>query len=90
MIYAIIGMALTMLGHCAVMAYMVKTNAEEFRRLSAANFQAKGYGDAARRETQVDPKHLVEEQVKLSREAREQQAGFSAANPFGTKKPVGL
>jgi hypothetical protein len=85
-----IALALTSLGQCGVLVYMIKKHSDELRRLSAAHFQAKGYGDAARREMQPDPKHVVEEQVKLAREARESGAGFSAQNPFGHKKPVGL
>ena len=83
MIYAFIA---SVVCNAVCIIWIVQRFTDEFRRLSAANFQAKDYGDAARRLTAPDKKQ-VKEQVDARRELGSE---FSAANPFGHKKPVGL
>ena len=73
----------------ALLTYLLVLAHKERRTLMAAALQANGQGDAARRimtPTHKEAKEAADLQMEMMANAPE----FSATNPFGSSKPIGL
>jgi len=92
-VIAIGALTLVALALTGVILYMLRSGAEERRRLTAALLQKDGATDAARRVAAPTPREqrkLVEDQLKMRKEAMSTAPEFSAANPFARSKPHGV
>ena len=87
MIWAALGFTLIAnvnLAVALVLAY------RERKQLIAAMLQANGKVDAARRLTHAEEHTKAKEAIKMQKEIMENGGAFSANNPFGNTKPVGI
>jgi len=89
MIYVVCALLTTLVLQSVVNAYVFVKVIEHARSITAADLQAHGYGDSARRVAPIT-QASAKEQVDLQREIIENGGVFSASNPFGNRKPIGL
>ena len=93
MIWALAALALGNVAGYALLGYQIRASTQERQKFYAATLQATGATDAARRVAAPTPREqrkLVEDQLKMRKEAMSTAPEFSAANPFARSKPHGV
>ncbi len=83
-----VALGFTVLAHVNLMVALVLSHRER-SRLIAAMLQTTGQSDAARRLAPMS-KASAEAAVKAQIEINESGVPFSAANPWGSGKPLGI